>query len=39
MLQVEADEPVEEPMVVEVLRPGYRFKGRLLRPASVSVAQ
>jgi molecular chaperone GrpE len=29
----------EGPVVVEVLRPGYRFKGRVLRPASVSVAQ
>jgi molecular chaperone GrpE len=39
MLQVEAEEPVEEPTVVEVLRPGYRFKGRVLRPASVKVAK
>ena len=39
MLQVEADEPVDEPVVVEVLRPGYRFKGRVLRPASVKVAK
>ncbi|WP_165492025.1 nucleotide exchange factor GrpE [Egibacter rhizosphaerae] len=39
MMQVEADEEVEEPYVAEVLRPGYRFKGRVLRPASVSVAQ
>ena len=39
MMQVEADEPVEEPTVVEVLRPGYRFKGRVLRPASVKVAK
>ncbi len=32
--------PVErEPVVVEVLRPGYRFKGRVLRPASVKVAK
>ena len=39
MMQVEAEEPVEEPTVVEVLRPGYRFKGRVLRPASVKVAK
>ncbi|MDQ3537851.1 MAG: nucleotide exchange factor GrpE [Actinomycetota bacterium] len=33
-------DPVErEPVVVEVLRPGYRFKGRVLRPASVKVAR
>ncbi|MER3452406.1 MAG: nucleotide exchange factor GrpE, partial [Acidimicrobiia bacterium] len=25
------------PVVVEVLRPGYRFKGRILRPAMVKV--
>lgn len=39
VMQAESDEPVAEPIVVEVLRPGYRFKGRVLRPASVSVAQ
>ena len=39
MMQVAAEEDVDEPVVVEVLRPGYRFKGRVLRPASVSVAQ
>lgn len=39
MMQVEAEEPVDEPVVVEVLRPGYRFKGRVLRPASVKVAK
>ena len=39
MLQVTLDEPVDEPTVVEVLREGYRFKGRVLRAASVSVAQ
>ena len=39
MMQVEADEPVDDPTVVEVLRPGYRFKGRVLRPASVKVAK
>lgn len=32
-------EEVDEPVVVEVLRPGYRFKGRVLRPASVKVAR
>jgi molecular chaperone GrpE len=37
--KVEADEPVEDPVVAEILRPGYRFKQRVLRPASVSVAQ
>lgn len=41
--QVDADEElgeaVEEPVVVEVMRPGYRFKDRLLRPASVKVAK
>ena len=43
MLQVDAAEElgheVEEPVVVEVLRPGYRFKGRVLRPAAVKVAR
>ena len=39
MMQIEADEPLDEPTVVEVLRPGYRFKGRVLRPASVKVAK
>jgi molecular chaperone GrpE len=43
MMQVEAStelgEEVEEPVVVEVLRPGYRFKKRLLRPAAVKVAR
>ncbi|MGH8933192.1 MAG: nucleotide exchange factor GrpE [Egibacteraceae bacterium] len=37
LTQVESEEPVEEPTVAEVLRSGYRFKGRVLRPASVSV--
>lgn len=41
--QVEAEqelgEAVEDPVVVEVMRPGYRFKDRLLRPASVKVAK
>jgi molecular chaperone GrpE len=39
MMQVEPDEPVEQPVVAEVLRRGYQFKGRVLRPAAVSVAQ
>lgn len=43
MMQVEAadelGEDVDEPVVVEVLRPGYRFKRRVLRPAAVKVAR
>lgn len=43
MMQVDAAEElgreVEEPVVAEVLRRGYRFKGRVLRPASVKVAR
>jgi molecular chaperone GrpE len=39
MMQVESPEPVDQPVVAEVLRPGYRFKNHVLRPASVSVAQ
>lgn len=43
LLQVDADgelgRAVEEPEVVEVLRRGYRFKGRVLRPAAVKVAR
>ena len=39
MMQVEAESPLDEATVVEVLRPGYRFKGRVLRPASVKVAK
>lgn len=35
----ELGEAVDEPVVVEVMRPGYRFKDRLLRPASVKVAK
>ena len=38
VMSVEAEDPTDEPVVVEVLRPGYRFKGRVLRPASVKVA-
>lgn len=39
VLSEDAAEPVEHPVVTEVLRPGYRFKGRVLRPASVKVAK
>lgn len=43
MLQVDAEEAlgeaVDDPVVVEVLRPGYRFKSRVLRPAQVKVAR
>lgn len=43
LIQVDASEvlgePVDEPVVAEVLRTGYRFKGRVLRPASVKVAR
>lgn len=39
LMQVEADDDLEHPVVAEVLRTGYRFKGRVLRPASVKVAQ
>lgn len=38
VLSVDAENPADHPVVVEVLRPGYRFKGRVLRPASVKVA-
>jgi molecular chaperone GrpE len=34
-----ADEPVDEPTVAEVLRPGYRLGERTLRPAMVVVEQ
>ncbi|CAN5305397.1 nucleotide exchange factor GrpE [soil metagenome] len=39
MLQEEAPEPVDEPVVADVLRPGYRFKERVLRPATVKVVR
>lgn len=43
MMQVDAAEElgreVDEPVVTEVLRSGYRYKGRVLRPASVKVAR
>ncbi|MEX0705165.1 MAG: nucleotide exchange factor GrpE, partial [Nitriliruptoraceae bacterium] len=32
-----ADEPRDEPLVVEILRPGYRWEDRVLRPAMVVV--
>jgi molecular chaperone GrpE len=37
--QVPADEPHEEPLVAEVLRPGYRLGDRTLRAAMVVVSQ
>ena len=40
VMQVEGDQTDDgEPKVVQVLRSGYRFKGRVLRPASVAVTQ
>ena len=39
LLSEESEQPLEEPVVTEVLRRGYRFKGRTLRPASVKVAR
>jgi len=33
------EEGAGEPVVSEVVRPGYRFKGRLLRPAMVKVSK
>lgn len=37
--QVAAEEPVEQPVVADVLRAGYAMKGRVLRAAMVKVAQ
>ena len=37
--QVAADEPVDEPVVDEVLRPGYEMTGRVIRAAMVAVRQ
>ncbi|MTV26772.1 nucleotide exchange factor GrpE [Nitriliruptoraceae bacterium ZYF776] len=37
--QVPAEDPVDEPVVAQVLRPGYRLGDRVLRPAMVAVAQ
>jgi len=34
---VEGDEASDTPLVVEVLRAGYRWKGVVLRPAMVKV--
>ena len=43
LMQVDAadelGEEVDEPVVADVLRTGYGFKGRVLRPASVKVAR
>lgn len=40
VMQVEGDQTDDgEPKVAQVLRSGYRFKGRVLRPASVAVTQ
>lgn len=37
--QVPADEAIEEPVVAQVLRPGYELGDRILRPAMVAVKQ
>lgn len=37
-LTTEARDDVSEPTVVSVYQPGYRFAGRVLRPARVAVA-
>lgn len=37
--QFPADEDLEEPVVAQVLRPGYELGGRVLRPAMVAVKQ
>jgi molecular chaperone GrpE len=40
VMQVEGETTQDgEPVVAQVLRTGYRFKGRVLRPASVAVTQ
>lgn len=40
VMQIEGETTDEgEPTVAQVLRTGYRFKGRVLRPASVAVTQ
>ncbi|CAN5920676.1 nucleotide exchange factor GrpE [soil metagenome] len=40
VMQVEGDTTDDgDPTVAQVLRTGYRFKGRVLRPASVAVTQ
>jgi molecular chaperone GrpE len=37
--QIEGEEPVDEPTVAQLFRPGYELGGRVLRPAMVVVAQ
>jgi molecular chaperone GrpE len=37
VLHEAADDPDAAPTVVEVLRPGYAWKGRVIRPAMVKV--
>lgn len=37
VMEVEGGNPEGEPFVVDVMRTGYRFKGRVLRPAMVKV--
>jgi molecular chaperone GrpE len=37
--QVPADEPADEPVVAQVLRPGYEIGGRVVRAAMVTVEQ
>ena len=37
--QLPADEPVDEPVVAQVFRPGYEMNGRVLRAAMVVVQQ
>lgn len=39
LISEDSEEPLDEPVVSEVLRRGYRFKGRTLRPASVKVSR
>ncbi len=39
LLSEESAEPLDEPVVTEILRRGWQFKGRVLRPASVKVAR
>lgn len=36
---VESEEPIDEPVVVEVMRPGYEANGRVVRAAMVKVAK
>lgn len=37
--QIPADEPIDEPVVEQVLRPGYEMAGRVIRAAMVVVKQ